>query len=140
MGSMFWFIATIAFIILEVISTALISIWFALSAFIVFIITYFMSNTLIEIIIFCILSIIFLLLTRPIYNKYFKKKIVNTNVYSIIGKEFILKESITKDSLGKIKIDDQIWNVISNSGDIKAGEKVIVEDINGTKLVVRKRD
>ena len=140
MGSMFWFIATIAFIVLELISTALISIWFALSAFIVFIITYFMSNTLIEIIIFCILSIIFLLLTRPIYNKYFKKKIVNTNVYSIIGKEFILKESITKDSLGKIKIDDQIWNVISNSGDIKAGEKVIVEDINGTKLVVRKRD
>ena len=114
MGSMFWFIATIAFIVLELISTALISIWFALSAFIVFIITYFMSNTLIEIIIFCILSIIFLLLTRPIYNKYFKKKIVNTNVYSIIGKEFILKESITKDSLGKIKIDDQIWNVISN--------------------------
>lgn len=140
MESMFWFVVTIIFIIIELVSTALISIWFGLASLIVLIISYFINNILIEIIIFCILSIISLVLTRPIYNKYFKKKIIKTNVYEVIGEEFTLSSNITKDSFGKIKINDQIWNAISTTVDISAGEKVIVENVIGTKLVVRKSD
>ncbi len=141
MSSLFWFIAVIFFIIVELVSPALLSIWFALAALIVLVVSCFITNALLEFGIFAVLSMILVIITRPIYNKYFKKSIISTNVYSIIGNSYILEEAINKKTPGKIKINDQIWNAISYDGtNIKEGEEVIVDNIVGTKLVVRKKD
>ena len=51
--------------------------------------------------------------------------------------EGIVTEEITKTKIGEVKVDGKRWSAISNEL-IKAGEEVIIERIDGVKLIVRK--
>ena len=138
MSSLFWFLLTIFFIVIELISPMLISIWFAASSIILLIVSLFIENILIEWLIFTTLSVFFILISRPIYKKYLKGKITNTNVYSLIGKSYKLSSPIINGENGKIIIGDQIWNA-SSKLDIDEGEEVIIKEIIGTKLIVERK-
>ena len=76
-------------------------------------------------------------LTRPYLVKKLSKKKTNTNFDRVIGMTGVVTEEITKLKIGEVKVDGKRWSAISDEK-IKAGEEVIVQAIDGVKLIVRK--
>ena len=70
MGALFWAILSGITAILEIIIPGLVTIWFALSALIVMFLANFIKDSLIQFLIFAVLSVIFLIFTRPVLRRY----------------------------------------------------------------------
>ena len=80
-----------------------------------------------------------MLLTRPYLVRKLGKTKVSTNLDRVIGMEGIVTEEITRFKIGEVKVDGKKWSAISDEK-IKVGEEVIIENIDGVKLVVRKEN
>ena len=141
MNSSIWLILFILLIVIEICTVGLVTIWFAFGSLITFIISYFTNNILIETPIFIVVSIISLIITRPILKKYFTSNIIKTNVNKLIGETGIVIEDLNKTTIGKVKVDGQIWSALnSEKGCIEKNSEVEVLSIEGVKLIVRKKD
>ena len=86
MGALFWTMATAIFSILEIVIPGLVTIWLALAALMLTAISFFIKNPNIEFVIFTVLSIVFVIFTRPVLKKYLEDK--KTNFSSkMVGQE-----------------------------------------------------
>ena len=82
--------------------------------------------------VFFIVTVIALILTRKIVKSKIDPKKIPTNLDSVIGKIGI----VTKD--GRVKIMGKDWAAISlDDNKIEEGKKVEVLEIKGVKLIVR---
>ena len=86
-----------------------------------------------------VVSILLLILTRPLAKKYLNSRTVKTNVDSLVGKTCIVTEDI--DNLraeGQVTIMGQVWTARSVQDDmiLKKDTKVRVKAISGVKLIV----
>ncbi len=134
-----WLLIIFMLIILEVSTINLVSIWFIASAVVSLIISFFNNSFLLQFGVFVILGLILLLTTRKILVKYIKPRSVSTNLDRVIGKEAIVTEEITKNSIGEVKVDGKKWSAISNNK-FEVNDIVIVDAIDGVKLKVRKKE
>ncbi len=132
-----WLIIIILLTILEAITINLVSIWFIVSAIISLFLSFVVDSFYIQFMVFVGIGLILMLLTRPYLVKKLSKKKISTNLDRVLGMEGIVTEEITKLKIGEVKVDGKKWSAISNEK-IKVGEEVIVEDIDGVKLIVRK--
>ncbi len=132
-----WLIIVILLVFLEVITVNLVSVWFIASGLISLFLSFFIDTFLIQFAVFVILGLILMLITRPILIKKMVKTDVKTNLDRVIGMEGIVTEEITKLHVGEVKVDGKKWSAISNSK-LEVGTTIIVESIDGVKLVVRK--
>ena len=132
-----WLLIIILLAILEVVTINLVSIWFIISAIVSLFLSFAVDSFYIQFAVFVGLGIILLLLTRPYLVKKLSKGKVRTNFDRIIGKEGLVTEKITKLKVGEVKVDGKRWSAISKDV-IDVGSTVIIEDIDGVKLIVRK--
>ncbi len=92
----------------------------------------------ISIVVFCIASVISMFFIRPLLKKYMRKRKINTNVDAIVGIKTCLLEAISATQTGKVKVEGEIWLVVSSNGEnIPAGTMVEIISVDGTKLVVK---
>ena len=87
-------------------------------------------------------SLLMLLLTRPIAVRYLNTKVVHTNADSLIGKEAVVIERIDNiQGTGAARIEGKEWTARSVRPEqtIEAGEIVMVRSIEGVKLMVGRR-
>ena len=93
----FWIAVGVIFLVIEMLTTALVSIWFVPAAIITCILSLFIDNLPLQVAIFVVLSAVFMVICRKIYNKHIKKKVddVDQNE-NLIGK--IVK--VTEDTNG----------------------------------------
>ena len=105
---------------------------------IAFIVSLFVDNIILEIILFLLVSFALLYFTRPLVIKHFNPKRTKTNYQGVIGKEAMV--TITIDNMnatGQVIVDGQEWSARSLDGNvIEKGTKVKVEGISGVKLIV----
>lgn len=132
-----WLIVIILLAFIEVATINLVSVWFIASALISLFMSFFVNSFYIQFIVFVVLGLVLLILTRPYLVKKLVKTQEKTNVDRVIGMEGIVTEDILKQSVGEVKVDGKKWSAISKSKILK-GESVIVESIDGVKLIVRK--
>ena len=136
----FWLIVIFILTFIEVSTVNLVSIWFIASALISLIVSLFVDNLYLGIAIFTIVGVLLLLTTKKMLEKMLKgKKGTKTNLDRIIGEIGIVTENIAKDSVGEVKVDGKRWSAIADE-DISVNTKVIIEDIKGVKLKVRKEE
>lgn len=90
-----------------------------------------------ELIIFCVISVASLLIIRPLFKMYMDKKKIDTNVDSLIGAPAIVIEEIKAKSNGKVKVGGEIWLAVCKE-DVEIGSNVVIEAVDGTKLIVKK--
>lgn len=129
-------IAGICFII-EIATIGFLVFWFAIAALITCILSLFISNVVVQMAIFVILSVILIFLTRPLAEKIGRKDSVITNSNAVVGKEGIVTKEIDCDSVGQIKVNSDTWSAISNTQEkIPINTKVKILKIDGVKLVV----
>lgn len=135
----FWLIVSGVFFVIELLTTGFLVFWIGLSALVAMVLSFFISNLVIQTAIFVTLSIILMIFTRPLVNKFVKNKdIVPTNIYSIIGKKGIVVDDINNiDYTGKVKVSGELWSAISDSN-LTKGTHIIVSEIDGVKLKVEK--
>lgn len=130
-----WLIAAVFFLIIELATAALTSIWFVPSAIIVSVCSLFIKNIYIQIILFIILSAIFLVISKKVYKK--QTKAVDDDNLKLIGKTAVTTEKVTPDN-GKVLVGDIYWRAVSDTP-IGENEAVIIIDIKGTTLIVAKK-
>ena len=137
--AMFWMIAMWIFIIVEVVSPNLVSLWFALGSILALIAANYKLGFQWQMVIFLIVSIILLSLLRPIYIKYIKVRNIKTNVNALIGEEgFVTADINNIESKGLVRVKGQIWSARSQDEDIiSSGTKIQVLKIEGGKLIVK---
>ena len=137
-----WLSVVVSAIILEAATQDFVSIWFSVGALVCLCI----CNTIpywAEIIVFSVISLITLILTRPLVKKMMDRSIRYTNVDEIIGKRVKVIKSISKYDAGEVKINGIIYTAIL----LDESDKTIVEDtiveivaIIGNKVSVRELD
>ena len=135
----FWLIISGICLIIESFTLGFFVFWFSIGALLALIVSLFTTNIVIQSVVFVVSSTMLLLLTKPLIKKFVKTpKTKPTNVYSIIGKEGIVLETIDNiNGTGKVKVNGELWSAISDSN-IEKDEKIKVISVNGVKLKVEK--
>lgn len=136
---LFWLIAAGVFFIVEIITTGFLIFWLGIAALLSMLVSFVTVNLIIQVAVFVIVSILLIVFTRPILNKFIHKNQTSqatTNIYSIIGKKGIVTEDINNiDYTGKVKVAGELWSAISNN-DLKKGTHIYVTEVDGVKLKV----
>ena len=135
--SLMWAIVLIILILAEIFTFNLVSIWFVIGSIVAFAMSFFNDNMILQILVFVVVSLLTLIITKPLCNKYMNKKRENTNLDSVVGKIAIVVKEPTKTSKGQAKVEGKIWTVVSEDI-LSIDDKVEVEEIEGVKLKVRK--
>ena len=113
------------------------TIWFAGGAVVAAISTLFIGSIIVQIIIFLVISIVLLYLTKPLRKK-LKIGREKTNVEAIVGKTGFVMETVSPASFGQVKVGGIMWTAISDDpgGVIDIGAEITVIGVEGVKLIV----
>lgn len=134
-----WLLLAAIFIVIELVTLGLTTIWFAGGAFIAAIAGVCGANLVIQVILFLVVSILLLVLTRPIAVKHLDSKIEKTNSEALIGKTAVVIQEINNvNATGQAKINGMEWTARAKNEDevIPVGVNVTVVEISGVKLIV----
>ena len=139
-NSIVWLVVCVLFAVSEAMTAGLVTIWFALGAFVASIVSIFTDNFLVQLTIFVVVSVISLIYTKPLFNKYISKKIVRTNAESLIGDRAVVTVAIERNKRGRVDVTGQDWGATTRDGEeIKVGQEVLVVGISGVALIVEER-
>lgn len=143
METMFWLILFVILLIVEIITLGLTTIWFAGGSIVAFILALAGFSLPIQIIAFLLVSIVLLVLTRPLAIKYFNQERQRTNVESLIGENAVVTEEIdTIHAVGKVEVHGMEWSAKTDETEETIAKDTIVsiEGVQGVKLIVKKRE
>lgn len=128
-------------VIIEASGPNLVSIWFAVGSLVSLIISFIPGVAWwIQVIVFVVLSVVSFIALRPIFKRFMKHNLFNTNIDSYTGKKGIVVEEITLLNPGSVKIGDVKWSAIPLDEKEKFNVNDVVEvvAISGNKLIVKK--
>lgn len=136
---MYWLIAFVLLLVIEIITVGLTTVWFAAGALAAFIVSLITSNILVQILVFLIVSLGTLFMIRPVAVRYLNQNREKTNVDSIIGRSAIVTGAI--DNLraeGTVNVSGQEWTARSVDDSVKIAKdsRVKIIKIQGVKLIV----
>lgn len=139
---LFWLALLIVFLFAEIITVGLTSIWFAAGALISLLAAAFGAERWIQITLFMLVSLVLLIVTRPIAGKFVNSKLQKTNLDDMIEKPIRIMERVcNKEQTGTAIVEGKEWTVRSESDEevIESGELVYVKKISGVKLIVSRK-
>ena len=126
----FWAVLVVFTIIIEVRTYNLTTIWFSISAFVSLILAIFGVHIIIQGVVFVVLSILLLLLTKPFVRKYMKEKDNRTNVDRLIGMVGVVTLEVAPEQYGEIIVAGAHWRAVNYDGLVfSVGEKVMIDKI-----------
>ena len=135
-----WLIIAGVCFILEIATVGFLVFWFGVAALITCLISLFVPSIIAQTVIFIVLSIILILLSRPFAKKIGRKDNVVTNSNAIIGKEAIVIKEIDGKTgkVGQVKVLGDTWSAICEDSNIviPVDSTVKVSKIDGVKLIV----
>ena len=114
MDGIFWLIVVVVMAVIEIITLGLTTIWFAGGALVAFLASLLGAGLLMQTILFIVVSVILLAVTRPLAVEFFNKGRIKTNAESLIGETAVVQQEI--DNLrakGMVSINGQEWSARS---------------------------
>ena len=141
MEGIFWLIVLVVMTVIEIITLGLTTVWFAGGALAAFIASLLGANIVVQVILFVVVSVLLLALTRPLAVEYLNKDRIRTNAESLIGKTAVVKQEIDNlNAQGQVSVDGQEWTARSVEEQvIPKNMQVEIVEINGVKLMVRQK-
>lgn len=134
-----WLLMMITCVIIEASTVSLVSIWFAVGSLIAMIAASLEFSLTNQLLIFLVVSIISVAVTRPLSKKYLKTKTVHTNLDRIISKHALVTSTITADKRGEVSVMAMMWSAKSfDNSTINEGEYCQILAIEGSHVVVKK--
>lgn len=139
MEALCWLLLAAIFIVIEIITLGLTTIWFAGGAFISALAGLAGLGLTVQVILFFAVSVVLLVLTRPLAVKYLDSKTQKTNAEALIGQRAVVISQIDNlKATGQAKVNGMEWTARSKDENVVIPEKEIVSivDIQGVKLIV----
>ena len=139
MWSIIWLALFVVLIVFEAVTTGLFTIWFAGGALIALLVSLFLDMWVVQMVVFLIVSFLLLYFMRPVAMRKFNAKRLKTNVEDIAGREAKVTELIDNlNASGTAILNGLEWAArsVEDSVTIPAGERVLVREVRGVKLIV----
>ena len=133
-----WVALLVIFIITEVLTVSLVSVWFAAGALAATVCALLGGEVWLQAVLFFAVSGVMLFLLRPVAKKHFTPKLTRTNVDAVVGSTGKVTLRIDNDAAsGQVKLGAMEWTARSTSGAvIEEGTKIRVDKIEGVKAFV----
>lgn len=138
-STIFWLILLILMVVVEALTMSFGIVAFAFGALGALMVDTFGGALWLQILVFGIFSLLFLLLLRPIVLK--KLNTTQTsrfNADAVVGETAMVVETIAKNKPGVVKIQGKEWTAVvyDQGAELEPGSLVKVLSIEGVKLVV----
>lgn len=136
---LFWIGLLVICCIVEAMTVQLVSLWFALGAFGALLAAWFGASLIVQWLIFALLSLMLLILLRPLVSRLLSTKSDRTNADRIIGMAATVIEPIDNQAgTGQIRLLSQTWTArtVQDGVIVPEGSTVYVESIQGVKAMV----
>ena len=137
-----WVVLMIVFLVVEGAAPGLVSIWFALGALAALISSLLGAQIWLQAVWFVVVSLLALVVTRPLAKKYVNSRTQATNADMLIGQECIVKETIDKlRGTGAVSVGGKVWTARADGDEtvIEEGSVAVIERIEGVKLIVKRK-
>lgn len=135
-----WLAAIVVFIVVEVLTTGITTIWFAGGSLVAAILSLVHAPIWVQIAAFLVVSILLLIFTRPILVNKLKLGQTKTNIDSLIGQTARVIVAIDNHmDVGYAVLNGQEWTARAEDDSVKISENALVEvvAISGVKLIVK---
>ena len=134
-----WIILTVVFLVLEGVTIALCSLWFAAGSLAALVCALLGAPVWLQIVTFVLVSAACLVLLYPLLKKNLRKNRQATNADRVLGQKCLVTESIDElHATGKVRIDGKTWSAKSSDGSvIECGTTVEILEITGVRLTVK---
>lgn len=143
MAPIYWLIAFVILIGIEVATMALTTIWFAGGAVAAFLLSLLGASLEVQLAVFVVVSFLLLFLTRPFVSTYINANTVKTNSEGLIGKQArVITEINNQMGNGAAVVNGQEWTARAEQDtDIyPVGTLAVIKDIQGVKLILKKEN
>ena len=142
MEMIFWLIVFVILLVVEIATMGLTTVWFAGGALVSFLAAYIGFSVVVQVVVFLVVSVALLVLTRPLAVKFFNQERQKTNAESLIGQKALVKEEInTLQATGKVEVNGMEWSAKTEEADsIAVDAVVLIKGIQGVKLIVEKEE
>ncbi|MDO4576181.1 MAG: NfeD family protein [Planctomycetia bacterium] len=136
----YWILAMVFFIIVELATAALVAIWFVAGSIAAFVAACFDVSLVGQCVVFTVVSVVLFLLMWPFLGKVKVEK-TPTNADSVVGMEGIVLDDIDNvRSLGRVQVNGLGWAARSEDGSlIEAGKRIVVRELQGVTLTVSEK-
>lgn len=139
----YWLIALVVFLVIEVATLGLATIWFAGGALVALIAAMCGAGIVIQIVLFLVVSLVLLFFTRPLAVRFLNKDTLKTNVDRVVGMEGVVTEEISNlAGTGKVSLGGNMWTARTENegGAIPVDAVVTVLRVEGVKLIVKVKE
>ena len=135
--SIFWLLAAVAFVAIDILTSAFIFCWFGIGAIAAIILNLMNYNFTIQFLVFTIVSLIAIAIGYPLTKNAVKKSVKHTPLMeeTYIGKVFLAEEDI--EETGRVKVGGNFWTAHNVGKKILKGQKFQVTGIEGNKLIIK---
>lgn len=131
-----WLCVVVVTAVIEALTAGLVTIWFTAGALAAMVCALFDLSVVWQVFVFLAVSLILLVLTRPLAKKWLYSEKTSTNADMVLGKTAVVVEAIDPVlGTGQVKIDGKVWSARSNTP-IPVNETVTVREIQGVHVVV----
>lgn len=138
-----WLGVTIAAIVIEASTLALVAVWFIPSALISLVLSLLRLPLWLQVPVFLALSVAQMIFLKPFMKKVLKIRYSPTNADTVIGKTGTVIEKIDNIAgTGAVKADGKVWTARSSDDNITIdeGSLVCAVEIRGVKLICKKEN
>ena len=139
---LYWLIAAIVLVIVEICTAGFGSICFAIGAGFAALAAGLHANLTWQIIVFVIVSLLTFIFLRPVVVRFLEKKStdVKTNAEAIIGRKAVVSERIDAAAhTGRVAVDGDDWKAVSEDGTvIEKGADVEILKLDSIIVTVKK--
>ena len=134
-----WLAVVAVSLVVEFITWDLTSIWFAAAGLVALIMSAIEGVDWVwQLVVFVVLSALFIIFVRQICRKMLLKTDVKTNADSNIGKKVPLLKGISSNQNGEIKLNDIVWSAKTQNGEeLAENTQVEIIAIEGNKMIVK---
>ncbi|MEG0220938.1 MAG: NfeD family protein [Clostridia bacterium] len=139
--STFWLIACVLFMFIEILTVGFLFFWLGIGAFCAFIMALLGLSIPIQVGTFSIISIVLIILMKPLLSKFVKVQNTPTNIDATLGKTCIVTKTVDPiTNKCQVKLSSELWTATNaNEKDVlNVGDAAKVVKIDGVKLVVEK--
>lgn len=131
-----WLVVAGVTLVLELVTPAFLFICFTGGALVAALSTIWIDHITYQAVIFALVSVILIPLTRPIARKMSRKDAAKTNIDALVGRTaYVLQDIDPARNRGKVRIGSEEWRAIADSP-IPAETKVVVTRVEGTTVTV----
>lgn len=138
-----WLGVTIAAIVSEAATLALVAVWFIPSALVSLVISLFRLPVWLQAAVFLAMSLALMIFLKPFMKKVLKVRYSPTNADTVIGKTGTVIEKIDNiAATGAVKADGKVWTARSDDDSVTIDEGSLVRAvaIEGVKLICKKEN